>query len=259
MTGIIKIAQANRWSSIALRFAAMMLLLWNLQLSASTVTWTGTGPNNNWASPGNWSCNGGACTPPMSTALAGADVTFPAGLASARLGPVDTTTGITLDSLTITGSEYTSFTVNPGATLTISNAGLNSSFSLTGDGVTTANAISNSGSILVTGGTLTNASGIVMSATGSLSLSGATIVDNTGGTINNASGGSLIIGSAAIVQNGMLVGAVTNNGIITSAGLNTVTFSSGIVNGGTLAGLMTTDATLNAFGTSNAVTNTGNL
>src|ERR1700722_14683656 len=172
MTGIIKIAQANRWSSIALRFAAMMLLLWNLQLSASTVTWTGTGPNNNWASTGNWTCDGGACTPPMSTALAGADVTFPAGLASARLGPVDTTTGITLDSLTITGSEYTAFTVNPGVTLTISNTTLNSTFDLTGSGAT-VNAINNNGIISVTGGTLTNESGITIDNASALSLSGS--------------------------------------------------------------------------------------
>ena len=249
----------NRWSSIVLRFAAIMMLLWNLQLSASTVTWTGAGPSQNWSATGNWTCNGGACTAPMLTALAGADVTFPAGLTSARLGPVDTTTGVALDSLTITGSEYTAFTINPGVTLTISNTSLNSSFNLTGDGVTTVNAISNSGSIFVTGGTLTNASGIDMAATGSLSLSGTTIVKNTGGTINNTSGGTFTIGSAATVQNGMLVGAVTNNGTITSTGLNTVTFSSAVVNGGTLAGTMTTDATTNAFGATTAVTNTGNL
>src|ERR1700683_396769 len=104
MTGIIKMAQKNRRLSVALRFAAIMFLMWNLQLSASTVTWTGAGPNSNWSSVTNWNC-GGPCTPPMTTALSGAAVTFPAGLSGGvKLGPVDGsgTTGITLDSLTIT-------------------------------------------------------------------------------------------------------------------------------------------------------------
>jgi hypothetical protein len=259
MMGIIKMAQKNRWSSISLRFAAMMLLIWNLQLSASTVTWTGAGASNNWSTVANWTCNGGPCSPPMLTALAGADVTFPAGLSSARLGPVDTTNGISLDSLTITGSEYTAFTINPGVTLTISNTSLNSTFDLTGNGTTTVNAIANNGSIAVTGGTLTNMSEIDMNASGSLSLSGTAIVNNTGGIINNAFGGSFTIGSTATVQNGTLVGTVTNNGHINSTGLNSVTFSGATVNGGVLAGSLTTDATTNTFGTTTAVTNTGNL
>jgi hypothetical protein len=254
MTGIIKMGQKNRRLSIALRFAAMMLLMWNLQLSASTITWTGNGASDNWSSTGNWTCNGGACAPPMLTTIAGGDVTFPGGLASPRLGPVDTTTGISLDSLTISGAEYTGFTINPGVTLTITNTSLNSSFDLTGDGVTTVNAISNNGSISVTGGTLTNLSEIDMNSTGVLSLSGATIVNNAGGIINNADGGTFVVGSAAAVQNGTLVGAVTNNGTITS-----VTFSGAIINGGTLTGTSTTDATTNAFGATTAVTNTGNL
>src|SRR5580693_5523681 len=128
MTGI-KMAHNNRCPNIALRVAAMMLLMWNLQLSASTVTWTGAGSNNNWSTVANWNCGGGACTGPMSTALTGADVTFPGGLSSLRLGPVDATTGLVLNSLTITGSEYTAFTVNAATTLTISNGG---SFDLTG-------------------------------------------------------------------------------------------------------------------------------
>jgi fibronectin-binding autotransporter adhesin len=252
MTGI-KMAQKNRWS-IALRFVAVTLLLWNLQLSASTVTWTGNGASDNWSSTGNWTCNGGTCPPPMLTALAGADVTFPAGLASPRLGPVDTTTGVTLDSLTITGAEYTAFSINPGITLTISNTSLNSSFDLTGNGSTTVNAISNSGAISVTGGTVTNLSGIDINATGTLSLSGATIVNNAGGIINNAFGGSFVVGSAAIVNNGTLVGAVTNNGTI-----NSVTFSGGVINGGVLTGTSTTDATTNTFGATTPVTNMGSL
>jgi len=259
MMGIIKMAQKNRWSSISLRFAAMMLLMWNLQLSASTVTWTGGGASDNWSSTGNWLCNGSACPPPMLTALAGADVTFPAGLSGVRVSPIDTTPGISLDSLTITGSEYTAFTINPGVTLTISNTSLNSTFDLTGNGTTTVNAIANNGSIAVTGGTLTNMSEIDMNASGSLSLSGTAIVNNTGGIINNAFGGSFTIGSTATVQNGTLVGTVTNNGHINSTGLNSVTFSGATVNGGVLAGSLTTDATTNTFGTTTAVTNTGNL
>jgi len=247
-------AQKNWWSSTALRFTAMMLLMWNLQLSASTVTWTGNGPSDNWSSVGNWTCGGGACPPPMLTALAGADVTFPGSLTSARLAPLDTTTGVSLDSLTITGSEYTGFGINPGVTLTISNTTSNSSFDLTGDGVTTVNAISNAGSIFVTGGTLTNMSEIDMTAVGTLSLSGTAIVNNAGGIINNAVGGSFIIGSTSTVQNGTLVGTVTNNGTI-----NSVTFSSGVINGGILTGTSTTDATTNSFGATTPVTNTGNL
>jgi fibronectin-binding autotransporter adhesin len=254
MTGIIKMAQKNRWSSTALRLTAIMLLMWNLQLSASTVTWTGTAVNNNWATVGNWTCNGGACSAPMTGNLAGADVTFPGGLSSSSLSPVDASTGVTLDSLTITGSEYTGFTINPGITLTISNTTLNSSFNLTGDGITTVTAVSNSGIISVTGGTLTNMSEIDMNATGSLSLSGTALVNNAGGIINNAFGGSFIIGSTSTVQNGTLVGAVTNSGTI-----NAVTFSGAIINGGVLTGTSTTDATMNTFGATTPVTNTGNL
>jgi fibronectin-binding autotransporter adhesin len=252
MTEIIKMAQKNRWSSTALRFTAMMLLMWNLQLSASTVTWTGSGANDSWTTVGNWTCNSGACTGPMATALAGADVTFPGGLTSAKLGPLDNTT-VSLDSLTISGSEYTTFQVNPGFTLTISNTTSNSSFDLTGSGPTVS-VISNSGSISVTGGTLTNMSEIDMNSTGSLSLSGTAIVNNAGGIINNAFGGSFIIGSTSTIQNGTLVGAVTNNGTINSA-----TFSGAIINGGVLTGTSTTDATTNTFGATTPVTNTGNL
>jgi fibronectin-binding autotransporter adhesin len=259
MMGIIKMAQKNRWSSISLRFAAMLLLIWNLQLSASTVTWTGGGASDNWSSTGNWLCNGSACPPPMLTALAGADVTFPAGLSGVRVAPIDTTPGISLDSLTITGSEYTAFTINPGVTLTISNTSLNSSFDLTGNGTTTVNAISNSGIIAVTGGTLTNMSEIDMNATGSLSLSGTAVVNNTGGIINNAFGGHFTIGSNSTVQNGTLVGTVTNNGHISSTGLNSVTFSGAIVDGGIVSGTLTTDGTTNTFGATTGVINAGNL
>jgi fibronectin-binding autotransporter adhesin len=259
MTGIIKMAQKNWRSSITLRFAATMLLMWNLQLSASTVTWTGAGSNNNWSTVADWSCGGGACTAPMSTALSGADVTFPGGLSSARLAPVDATTGLSLDSLTINGSEYTAFTINSGVTLTITNGSANSTFDLTGSGAT-VNSIANSGNILVTGGTLFNESGIAISnSPASLSLSGAAIVNNTGGTISNIAGGSFVIGSTATVQNGTLLGAVTNNGLITSTGAHSVTFGSAVVNGGALAGSLTTNATTNTFGATTAVTNTGSL
>jgi hypothetical protein len=254
-------AQRNWRFSIALRFAAMMLLMWNLQLSASTVTWTGAGVNQNWSTSANWSCGGSACAVGgMVAALTGADVTFPAGLSSARLSPVDSaaTSGITLDSLTITGSEYTAFTVNSGVTLTISNTTLNSTFDLTGSGAT-VNAINNNGIISVTGGTLTNESGITIDNASALSLSGSAIVTNTGGTITNTTGGTFVIGTTATIQNGTLVGVVTNHGAITSTGANSVTFSSGIVDGGFLAGTLTTDGTTNAFGGTTGVNNTGNL
>jgi hypothetical protein len=254
-------AHKNRRSSIALRFAAMMLLMWNLQLSASTVTWTGTGPNNNWTTVANWTCGGGACTGPMTTALSGADVIFPAGLVSSRLGPVDTISGLALDSLTITGSEYTAFTLNAGSSLTISNAGANSTFDLTGNGSTTVNTVTDNGSILVTGGTLTNMSEIdVGNGGGALTLSGTAILTNTGGVINNGLGsGIFTIGLTATVQNGTLEGVVTNNGTITSTGANSVTFSTAHVDGGVLAGTLTTTPTLNTFGATTAVTNTGTL
>jgi len=251
-------AQKNWRSSITLRFAAMMLLMWNLQLSASTVTWTGAGPNNNWSTVADWSCGGGACTPPMSTALSGADVVFPSGLSSPRVAPVDATSGLSLDSLTITGSEYTAFTINTGVTLTITNASANSTFDLTGSGA--GGSIANSGNISVTGGTLFNESGIAISnSPASLSISGTAIVNNTGGTISNASGGSFVIGSTATVQNGTLVGVVTNNGHITSTGANSVTFQSATVDGGVLAGTLTTNGTTSTFGATTAVTNTGSL
>src|ERR1700722_19768138 len=106
-------------SSVTLRVAAMVLLMWNLQLSASTVTWTGAGSNNNWTTVGNWSCGGGPCTAPMTTAILGNDVTLPAGLSSARPGPLTGGVSFSMDSLTIMGSEYTVFTVSTGSTLTI--------------------------------------------------------------------------------------------------------------------------------------------
>ena len=71
----------------------------------------------------------------MQNNLQGADVIFPAGLSSARLGPVLTSTNnnLTLDSLSISGSEYTSFTINTGLNLTISGA--MSTFDVTGNGI----------------------------------------------------------------------------------------------------------------------------
>ena len=235
-----------------------MLLMWNLQLSASTVTWTGAGPNNNWTTVTNWDC-GGPCAAPMSTTLSAADVVFPNNAVGPALGPVDTISGLAVDSLKIVGSEYTVFTISNGATLTISNTGMNSSFNLTGSG--TGSVVSNSGSISVTGGTLTNMSEIdINNGGGALTLSGTAILTNTGGIINNAFGnGTFTIGLTATVQNGTLEGVVTNNGTITSTGANSVTFSTAHVDGGLLAGTLTTTPTLNVFGATTAVTNTGTL
>jgi hypothetical protein len=261
-------AHKNRCPGIALRFAAMMLLMWNLQLSASTVTWTGAGAQPAWSATANWLCNGAACGPPMTGDLTStANVTFPGGLISAQLGPVDTTatSGITLNSLTITGSEYTAFTINSGVTLTINTTvpgvGSSSTFDLTGTG-TKVSSISNGGTIAVTGVTLlTNESGIFLNSGATLTLSGTATIMNAGGTISNtAIGGTFDIGSSgATVQNGTLVGGVTNNGTI-----NSVTFSGATVNGGsaissgTLSGTSTANGT-NSFGATFAVNNAGSL
>jgi len=256
-------AHKNRCPGIALRVAAMMLLVWNLQLSASTITWKGTGGNTAWGTSANWTCVGVTCNPGgMATALQNADVIFPASGVGSKLSPTDggganSTSGVTLDSLTIIGSEYTGFSVAAGITLTISNTTSNSSI-----GTGAGNAISNLGTITVTGltgGTLSNASAIVMGSTGTLSLSSGATLINTGGTISNIAGGSFVIDSSSKVQNGTLLGAVTNSGTISSTGANSVTFGSAVVNGGALAGTLTTTGTANSFGATTAVTNTGTL
>ena len=144
-----------------LRVGTMLLLVWNLQLSASPlqVVWTGAGPNNNWSTVSNWKCNGASCAPPMQNNLQGADVIFPAGLSSAHLGPVLTSTknGLTLDSLSVSGSEFTAFTINNNLNLTINGA--MSTFNVTGNGATTINTITNDG-ILTFNSAPTNKSGV---------------------------------------------------------------------------------------------------
>jgi hypothetical protein len=268
MTGINKMAHKNRCPGIALRVAAMMLLMWNLQLSAATLTWTSTGGSNNWTPTAtNWTCTGTPCIGGITAELVNADVIFPSGLAGSHLGPVTGAITLSLDSLKISGSEYTQFVVSAGATLSISNGTTSSNFDLTGTGAKTS-TVSNSGTILVTSGTLNNQSGIFLNSGGALTLSGIAIVNNAGGGAisNTASGGSFVIGSGATVENGTLVGGVTNNGTITSTIGNSLTFSSAVVNGGaavgainSLAGTLTTDATANTFGATTALNNTGSL
>jgi len=60
----------------------------------------------------------------MQNDLQGADVIFPSGLSNSHLGPVLTTTNnnLTLNSLSVSGNEYTAFTINTGLNLTINGA-----------------------------------------------------------------------------------------------------------------------------------------
>jgi fibronectin-binding autotransporter adhesin len=238
-----------------LRVGAMLLLIWNLQLAASPlqVVWTGAGPNSNWSTVSNWKCNGAACAPPMQNNLNGADVIFPAGLSSARLGPVLTSTNnnLTIDSLTVSGSEYTSFTINTGLNLTISGA--TSTFDVTGNGAATINAITNDGHITINSA-LTNQSGL--NNFGVLALNAN--VNNAGGTIRNGGSGIVTLGPAVTLTGGTLVGTISNSGTISG-----VTYGSGTagatINGGTVTGVSVTGGggSTNTF--NGSVTNTGSL
>lgn len=233
----------------------MLLLVWNLQLSASPlqVVWTGAGPNSNWSTVSNWKCNGASCAPPMQNNLQGADVIFPAGLSSAHLGPVLTSThnGLTLDSLSVSGSEFTAFTLNSGLNLTINGA--MSTFNVTGNGATTINTITNDG-ILTFNSALTNKSGL--NNFGTLALNAN--VTNTGGVIKNGGSGIVSIGASATVTGGALAGTISNNGAISG-----VTYGIGAtgatINGGTIAGVSVTSGggSTNTF--KGSVTNTGLL
>jgi hypothetical protein len=218
----------NRRSNNALRFGAMILLMWNLQASASSITWVAGNSNDNWTTTNNWQCNGGSCAAPMSTTLGGADVTFGAPTGSEK-APQDNIPSVSLDSLSITSSAYTAWSINAGESLTITNANQGSTFSgtpVTNNGTLTINGTTNS---------FTNSSGITNTSTGTLALN-ATTVTNAGGTITNISGGTLTIGSSATLTGGTLVGKLTNNGTLSG-----VTFGSGsngdtITNSGTITG-----------------------
>jgi fibronectin-binding autotransporter adhesin len=242
-------------SPTALRVGATLFLVWNLQLSASPlqVVWTGAGPNVNWSTASNWKCNGAACPAPMQNNLQGADVIFPAGLSSAHLGPVLTAANnnLTLDSLSVSGSEYTAFTINTGLSLTINGA--MSTFNVTGNGTTTINTITNDG-ILTFNSALTNQSGL--NNFGTLSLNAN--VTNTGGVIKNGGSGIVITGASATLTGGTLAGTISNNGTISG-----VTYGSGAtgatINGGTIAGVSVTSGggSTNTF--NGSVTNVGSL
>ncbi len=251
----VPITNKQACRATALRAGAIFLLMWNLQLSASPlqVVWTGTGPNSNWSTVSNWRCNGAACSPPMQNNLQGADVIFPAGLSSTRLGPVLTGTNnnLTLDSLSVSGSEYTSFTINNGLNLTIT--GGTSTFDVTGNGLTTINAITNDGHLTINSA-LINQSGLNNS--GMLALNAN--VTNTGGIIKNGPTGIVSIGPSATLTGGTLVGVISNSGTISG-----VTYGSGAagatINGGTITGVSVTSGggSTNTF--NGSVTNTGSL
>jgi fibronectin-binding autotransporter adhesin len=257
MAGMKRILALNGRSfcRTPLRIAAMLLLVWNLQLAASPlqVVWTGAGTNDNWSTVKNWTCNGGACAAPMQNNLQGADVIFPAGLSSSRLGPVLTTTdnNLTLDSLSVSGSEYTSFAINSGLQLTISGA--MSTFHVTGNGTTTINAITNDGHITINSA-LTNQSGL--NNFGVLALNAN--VANAGGIIRNGGRGIVSIGPSATLTGGTLVGTISNNGAISG-----VTYGSGAagatINGGSITGVSVTSGggSTNTF--NGSVTNNGSL
>jgi hypothetical protein len=240
-------------SATALRVGAIVLLIWNLQLAASPlqVVWTGAGPNNSWSTVSNWKCNGLSCPPPMQSSLQGADVIFPAGLSSARLGPVLTSTNnnLTLDSLSVSGSEYTAFSISSGLNLTISGA--TSTFNVTGNGTTTINAITNNGNITFKSA-LTNQS--ALDNFGTLALNAN--VTNTGGLIKNGGTGVVSIGASATVTGGTIAGTISNNGTISG-----VTYGSGAagatINGGEITGTSVTSGSTNTF--NGSVTNTGSL
>lgn len=241
----------------------MMLLMWNLQASASSITWVAGNSNDNWSTTTNWQCNGGSCSAPMSTTLAGADVTFVAPTGSEK-APQDNIASVSLDSLSIISSGYTAWSINAGDSLTITNANQGSAFSgtpVTNNGTLTINGTTNS---------FTNSSGITNTSTGTLALN-ATTVTNSGGTITNIAGGTLTIGSSTTLTGGTLTGKLTNNGTLSGvtfgSGSNgdTVT-NSGTINGGTIgvSGALSTinggtvsGTTTGTFGTFNNVLFTG--
>jgi hypothetical protein len=248
----------RRWRNCCpavVRVGATLLLVWNLQLSASPlqVVWTGAGPNNNWSTVTNWKCNGGSCPAPMQNSLQGADVIFPAGLSSARLGPVLTSTNnnLTLDSLSVSGSEYTAFTINAGLNLTINGA--MSTFNVTGNGTATINTITNDG-ILTFNSALTNKSGL--NNFGTLALNAN--VTNAGGIIKNGGSGIVSIGASATLTGGTLAGTISNSGTISG-----VTYGAGAtgatINGGTITGVSVTSGGGNTNTFNGSVTNTGSL
>lgn len=190
----------------------------------------------------------------MQNDLQGADVIFPAGLSgSAHLGPVLTSTNnnLTLDSLSVSGSEYTAFTINTGLNLTINGA--MSTFNVTGNGTTTINAITNDG-ILTFKSALTNKS--ALDNFGTLTLNAN--VTNTGGSIKNGGSGIVSIGTATTLTGGALAGTISNNGTISG-----VTYGVGAtgatINGGTITGVSVTSGggSTNTF--NGSVTNTGSL
>lgn len=210
MTGIMNMTTKNRRSNIALRAVAMILLMWNMQASATTITWNGA-HNSNWSTGTNWTPSG----PPT----AGQDVVMTAGT---NKTPIDNLgTSLSLNSLTIGGS-ITSFTVNSNSVLTAATG------SFTGGIGVTATA----GTLNITGA-LTNSDNITTGLTGVVTLSGN--VTNTGGTLTSgATGTSFTIGSAATVTGGTIVGVMTNNGTFSG-----VTYSGATINGGHIAGTST--------------------
>lgn len=257
MSGIIRLFghKCRSYAPTAIRVGTTLLLVWNLQLSASPlqVVWTGAGPNSNWSTVRNWTCGGAACAPPMQKNLQGSDVIFPAGLSTGHLGPVLTpaNNNLTLDSLSVSGSEYTAFTINSGLNLTINGA--TSTFNVTGNGTTTINTITNDGN-LTFNSALTNQSGL--NNFGKLSLNAN--VTNTGGIIKNGGAGTVSIGASATLTGGTLAGTISNNGTISG-----VTYGVGptgaTINGGTITGISVTSGggSTNTF--KGSVTNTGSL
>lgn len=217
----------NRRSNIALRFAALMLLLWNFQANASTLTWTGSGANNNWGTANNWGGTAPSNTTPPE------DLVFGALFAGSKTAPVDTISNLTINTLTIDSGKVTSMTLENNLTISGTNGGSGSTFqvpvTVTANTVTIDTGLNNSSTLSVTGGSLT--------------LSGN--VTNSG-TIAN-SGATLTIGSAATVTGGTLTGTITNTGTVSGATIGTNT-NSATINGGTVSG-----TTSGMFGTFNNV------
>jgi hypothetical protein len=230
-TGIIKMITKNRRSTFALRFAAMMLLICNLQADASTITWAGT-HNSNWSTASNWSPG----TEPLTNATP-YDVIIPATITGGNKSVTDQTgISISLDSLTIQSGQTTGFAITGGSILTLGTGSFAGSPTFSGVSVST-------GTLNVTGA-LTNSTTISAGGSGVVNLNGN--VANTGGMLVN-SGGTLHVGAASTVTGGTVVGVITNSGTISGATIGGL-LAGATVNGGTISG-----TTSGSFGTFNNV------
>lgn len=222
--------------SVLITFTNVFVPL-TVRAAADTCTWTGLGGDNTWGNAANWSDGAGPVTECDGAGIpeSGDDIVFPAG--ASQLTNSNSIAGLTLNSVTVSGSGYTisgnALTIAPTGATTLVLSGANNIWSVntTLDGTTTSPSVISSGAnnavganIVLTAGTPEDfaflaTSGNTLMVSGVVSGTASYVTGgNTGGTVrfNNLNTFTVtnsiqLGGDTYICESATCMGDATNN------------------------------------------------